>query len=511
MAQKHRINTNSAACPKPLSYVTRQFVQISLVGLVGVIALLGVPAIAWSAEPEEQTFFERVTAPLVRHDLQVNAAASCSATACHGGPRAGTVAPTAVRGSEYPLWLESDPHARSWSTLCQPESTAILARLGIMRGGEIVDQVGFDNCMACHNTTREFREPRSLTPNHEGVGCASCHGPAEKWASSHYQVNWDADAAVKDGYVPVRNMLARARMCATCHVGDRDRDMNHDIIAAGHPSLLYEFSTFQLRQPKHWREESQADTNRYEASMWLAGQLAGLDASLVLLETRAEQQLPISQWPEFSQFDCSACHQPVQLRDIKEQPTQQTAASAAWSDWNSFGVRALLKHRSMEGQQVQPDQQLSRALDSLQAIMQARTSTPRQAQQAARGARLALDAWLASPEGKAEVAGFTAKRLTNVAVAVAADPSYLNNWDRAAQFYLAAMAARQSWAVRDGANETRNATVHAEELRRVLKFEKGLNSPAPFFRSSTAATRRELTEAIQKLMHTMQPLPQDER
>ena len=30
--------------------------------------------------------------------------------------------------------------------------------------------------------------------------------------------------------------------------------MNHDMIAAGHPALHYEFATYHECQPKHWRE-----------------------------------------------------------------------------------------------------------------------------------------------------------------------------------------------------------------------------------------------------------------
>lgn len=460
----------------------------------------------WTAEPEQETFFGHATAPLLRTDLQLNAAVSCSATACHGGALAGTSVRKAVRGSEYSLWLELDPHARSWHTLCQAESSSILVRLGIMRGGEIVDQGGFDNCLACHNTTREFTEPRSQAPIHEGVGCASCHGPAEKWLSRHYQANWDPASAVQDGYVPAHNLLARARMCATCHVGDRDRDMNHDLIAAGHPPLFYEFSTFQLRMPKHWREESQATASRYEASLWLAGQLAGLDASLALLEARAGQQLPISQWPELSHLDCSACHQPVKLRDVTEQRATRQAGTAPWSAWNNFGVRMLLNQRSLEGNQSQPDQQLAQALESLQATIQARAGTASQAQQAARAARLALDAWIASPQGLDEVAGFSSERLASLAMNAAKNLDCLDNWDRAAQFYLALMAARHSWASAAGAGELRTADASADKLRRLLQFERGLNSPALFFKKPSAAARREWTDALQELIQAVKPL-----
>jgi hypothetical protein len=259
-----------------------------------------------------------------------------------------------------------------------------------------------------------------------------------------------------------------------------------------------------LRQPKHWRDEAASDTGRYEASLWLAGQLANLDASLVLLETRAGQRLPVSQWPEFSQLDCSACHQPVQSREPAEQRLPKLAATAALSEWNTFGLWQLLEQRHSEGKQSVPDQQLSQALEALRTIMQTRGSTLQQSQHAARTARLALDAWITSAEGVAEIEGFTAERLKTLAISAASAPDALHNWDRATQFYLAAVAARRAWATESLAGTAQNSQQRAEEMRRLIQFRTGINSPPPALRSFSESSRRELNVAISQLLHVMQ-------
>ncbi|MGN6546777.1 MAG: hypothetical protein ACTHK7_17105 [Aureliella sp.] len=297
---------------------------------------------------------------------------------------------------------------------------------------------------------------------------------------------WNESPALADGFVPARDMLARARMCASCHVGDRDRDMNHDIIAAGHPALHYEFATFHQRQPKHWRDEGESDAPRYEASQWLAGQLAALDASLVLLEARASLALPVSTWPELASYNCYACHQPLRSGEI-DRRANATAAKptsaitiANYSHWNRFGVEELLRLRSAEGKASRLDRELAEALERLTSTVQSGSSTSAQAQQAARAARLALDAWLSSPEGLAEIGAFTARRLQTLALSAGKRPSNRENWETAAQFYLASIAARQSWAT------TPERLQLARRLRSTLTFRDGTQSPSWAYRSLAA-------------------------
>lgn len=430
------------------------------------------------------TRFDQLSAPLVRTDLRLTSSASCAASACHGGSRPGVANPAASRGSEYPLWLQRDPHAQSWRTFCGEASVTILERLQIMQSGKIVDKAGYDNCLACHNSTRQFAEVRSTEHWREGVGCSSCHGPAEKWSETHYQPKWNGLDAVSAGFVPAKNMLARARMCASCHVGDRDRDMNHDLIAAGHPPLYYEFTTFHQRQPKHWRDELERDGSRYEAQQWLAGQLAALDASLVLLEARAAQSMPMSQWPELSVYDCAACHQHLQIGQAKSQLT--TRGRAEYSRWNRFGTEELLRLRIAEGNGTPLDVRLASTLNQLSETMQLKPGgAADDVIGAARAARLALDAWIGGPAGGNELSQFNAQRLREVAISAGKRVPNLEKWETATQFYLASIAARHSWAQPASSSNSSPLAVQlpteqlvsARMLRDRLMFAGGSRSP----------------------------------
>jgi hypothetical protein len=176
---------------------------------------------------------ERV-APLYHRDSEPISAASCAASGCHGGPRPGVADPASGGLSAYPLWLERDPHARAWDSLCKPAGVAMMNRLGILVDGQIADLDGFNNCLACHNTHQADSSDLGSAPRQpEGVGCVACHGPAQHWIHEHYSAAWNPSAATRTGFVQNADLVTRARMCASCHVGDQDRDMNHDLIAAG--------------------------------------------------------------------------------------------------------------------------------------------------------------------------------------------------------------------------------------------------------------------------------------
>lgn len=420
---------------------------------------------------------QQLSQPIRRHDLQLEPAASCAATACHGGPRGGVSVATAVRGSEYPLWLTKDPHAQSWRTLSSDASVQIMERLNIMRDGEVIDTAGFDNCLACHNTSRSASDGASSDLDHfiaEGVGCSSCHGPSQNWRKDHYRFSWDDASSAHIGLVPTENLLARARTCAACHVGDEDRDMNHDIIAAGHPALHYEFATFHNMLPKHWREPEKTQAADFEARLWFVGQVAALDASLSLLETRAAKRLHGSTWPEFAASDCSSCHQSLRV-GREDYAGAQVNAAASFSSWNRFGVERLLEWKHSGGQSTPADRQLKDTLDHLSQLMNMQAVPDRQAvQTAAHQARVQLDQWLNQQGPRGSVPTFTANQLAGLAAASLGQPAELDRWEYASQGYLAVIAARQSWL---GLPVSTTPLQDVDQLRTALLFKPGTNSP----------------------------------
>ncbi|GAA5511119.1 multiheme c-type cytochrome [Novipirellula caenicola] len=400
---------------------------------------------------------DRLHHPLLRQDLIVNGAASCATSNCHAGPRPGVTQATVRRGAEYQLWLENDPHAQSWKTICSDESVAMMRRLKIMDGDQIVDQAGFDNCMACHNSTRRYNEPRHAHTPHanvsdvnsfqrEGVGCSACHGPSQRWIGTHFQHAWSPQFASDEGFVDTSDLYVRARMCASCHVGDKDRDMNHDIIAAGHPALRYELATFHAWQPKHWRDAEANDRTYYEAQLWLAGQIAATDASLALLETRAAKSHTISQWPEFASYDCASCHHNLGLQNARTPITDDRKAVALYSSWNDAGLRWLIHYRIDTGVATTDDFELLESLDRVKLQMESQPKAdPGFVAELALQARRSLARWFDGPAGQSERAQFRSDRLGNLVAAAAGKRQTWHTWESAAQFYLAAVAARESW------------------------------------------------------------------
>ena len=92
---------------------------------------------------------------------------------------------------------------------------------------------------------------------------------------------------------PTKDLLARGQPCTECHVGLGPSDVNHDLIAAGHPRLNFEYGNQLAKLPKHWRvDDDKARHPDYEAKVWALGQLLTAKASLDLLESRAARSLP---------------------------------------------------------------------------------------------------------------------------------------------------------------------------------------------------------------------------
>ena len=405
---------------------------------------------------------------------------------------------------EFQIWLEDDPHAQSWRTICGDESVAIMERLGIVENGKIVDRAGFDNCLACHNTARRFDEPRRAEVTHEvasddvntflreGVGCAGCHGPSEQWISTHFQRDWSPSGATNQGFVEAGDLFVRARMCASCHVGDQDRDMNHDIIAAGHPTLRYELATFHSWQPKHWRDHEASDPTYYEAQLWLAGQLASTDASLALLQTRAKKAHAVSTWPEFAAYNCASCHHNLALDNQRKPIDDNRKAVALYSQWDDAGIRWLIQFRIETGQATEEDDQL---IVALEAVKQSMDSIPRpradQVAQAAHQAREALSRWFDGAPGAEERLGFRSERLGRIVASAAGKPNTYRSWESAAQFYLAAVAARESWP--GGWNGPVRGI--ADRMQHGLRYPEMIDiSRVEKRRSGPTATRQEMME-----------------
>ena len=482
-------------------------------------------------------------APIYRRDLAPLAATSCSATSCHGGPQAGVAEPRLAGGSAYTLWFQNDPHARSWESICGPEGVAMMRRLRIVDGDRIVDVAGFNNCLACHNShlvptvpatlteftsrTHAVAKPehtgRVLDPEHtEGVACSSCHGPAEKWIHSHYSRGWDPAAASDEGYMPNDSLVVRARMCASCHVGDHDRDMNHDLIAAGHPALRFEMASHHARLPKHWRDQGEADWGRHESALWAAGAIASADAWFSLQQGRATKKTAVSTWPELSAYDCGSCHQHLRLQEgssvpvaafpsvppLRQPQTGQLgkARVAVW-DLAPLIYLSKLPEGSLAVNQP-PAIDASRVIENLGLLRVEMgklsgssagevdaLATRLRGELAALATEIEPSLCLASPPDLVALLG---------AVADTADPS--ETWDTAAQFYLLMAASQHVWPA-GGRGELID---QARAIRRGLAFPPGVDSARyALDRTGLGSTakmgmgRQEMAQRVNRFVDTL--------
>jgi hypothetical protein len=316
---------------RPLSIVSRIAAGVAIVVVLG----------------DAQTFAQTdLVEGRFESGIRFLGSASCAATACHGG--SGEERRT---GGEYGIWLQRDPHARAQSILSEKRSQQIGKLLGIAAVQRS------ERCTGCHATdgptVPEIDRPTLLS---FGVGCESCHGPAEHWMDPHKRLEWNSPAAWSDaqklaiGYRLTKDPLVRAETCAGCHIGGPGRDMNHDLIAAGHPRLSFEFSSFHARLPKHWgrSEDLRRNSPVLEARLWLVGQAASLDMSLALLEERARNLE--NPWPEFSEYACANCHHRLTAAiaktpdvNLPQEPssTNTVTSTYTWTSWHQTFVPML--------------------------------------------------------------------------------------------------------------------------------------------------------------------------
>jgi hypothetical protein len=376
-----------------------------------------------------------------------SAALSCASASCHGGGRPGE------KGSEFSTWVtdltrtppaSADPHARAYRVLFNADSV----RIAKLLGGPPAHQNAL--CLKCHAVPGAAAEVAS-----EGVSCAGCHGPDEKWLTVHYLPGWKLMSNREKaayGFVPTKNLVARASACAACHVGDSTREVDHDLIAAGHPRLNFEYTRFHYSPGyrKHWADPE--PTAEFEARAWAVGQLASLRAALDLLHARAvgaQRETNPHPWPEFTEGSCFACHQNVARNPFPEQggpplrgiQGERTRASGAipWQPWYT-SVAMTPAVGQVLGVSVPGN-----LVDDLRAEMEKRSPDSRKVADLAARARAALDARLAAvqdAEDRGALAPVPADQLSAVAASLAggaltpAGQLKDYDWDFVAQRYL---------------------------------------------------------------------------
>ncbi len=239
---------------------------------------------------------------------------ACSSTSCHGGvkPRA----ELRIWQNEYSTWVVKDKHSRAYTVLSGRVAVRMARLLGLPRPDTA------PKCLACHALSVPPEERGRTFDLSDGVSCESCHGPAAAWLGPHTTLGWTHEKSLALGMYDTRDLVKRTEKCLSCHLGSEEKFVDHEMIAAGHPALYFELDSFSAVMPRHWKEPLDKDPWR-GVREWGTGQAVQLRHALLRLAGRARGEV----WPEYAEFECSACHHSL------------TAAEQSWRQERGYPGR----------------------------------------------------------------------------------------------------------------------------------------------------------------------------
>jgi hypothetical protein len=225
------------------------------------------------------------------------------------------------------------------------------------------------------------------------------------------------------GFRNTKDLVVRAQTCVDCHVGAADRDVNHDLIAAGHPRLRFEFGAYLANYPRHWSiVRDKAGRPDFEARAWAVGQVVSELAALDVLEHRAtDKNAP---WPEFAEYGCFSCHQEIKPKVGGAAAAEnRPVGSLPWGTWY-FALADKVNQKGV----IEP-------VDEIRKLMAPRNPDRTKVAQQAAAARKELVKEL---PGVREW-GPVRERMA----LLARDDAAARSWDSSTQLYLA-LAAHQN-------------------------------------------------------------------
>lgn len=415
--------------------------------------------------------------------------ASCTAQACHG-----LAAAPGTKAAEYTTWSQEDLHARAYDVLLDARSQRMVESLGIATPAQQTQQ-----CLACHATAvpDDRRGPRFAIQ--DGITCEACHGPAEHWLVPHVAASWKVKSPSEKavlGMLDTDSLTPRLKLCVSCHVGTPGREVNHDLIAAGHPRLVFEAGAFHANWARHWdgAKERLQDPVR-EVRLWAVGQAVTAEAALTLMEARAGDSAAV--WPEFTEYDCYACHhQLLEPGWRRQQPLAGRRPGAPlWGTWHF----EMLPTLSTAGPTPSPQPTLE-AIDELRRLMGDLNADRQEIRQLAATAVQGLAEW--SPQLAVEESGFPRsilKQLAGSLVRPGEEAAY-TGWDGAVQRLLAASALHAALvdisgprpAVAD--DDPRKAAI--DRLGHALQFPRGVDSPQSVSPEQVQTELKKLVETL---------------
>lgn len=407
--------------------------------------------------------------------LRLTGVASCSAQACHGDVRRDDAFPE-IWGNEHTVWVQDDPHAKAYLMLYGQRSLDMAQRLGL--GKPYLAQ----ECLTCHAPAGRTNTATAAFEPSDAVGCESCHGPAERWLAQHTERDWRRKTPEQKAALGMRHTkdpAVRAQLCAGCHVGGSQqtggrRDVNHDLIAAGHPRLQFELTAYLSQLRRHWDEKADDPARpefdpAFQTRLWAVGQAVSAHAAAELLVDRAANST--HPWPELSEFDCYACH-----HQLRGDGWRQSAAylgpdgnpvrpgSLRWRTWHVAMLSPLEQIADVTRLPGPPMTAVSELRRLMETGVMSRDAVRDQAKSTAeRLARWSLELNCATypPAGPRDLM----RSLLNVEQTT---PPW--NWDTAAQCYLAMRALASTRAAQSPTVRDEQITAKLKEIRGLLAF-----------------------------------------
>jgi hypothetical protein len=234
---------------------------------------------------------------------------TCASSLCHGSIKLWK--DSNVLQNEYLTWSRTDKHARAYNILLNERSQRIAKNLGLKQPAHEATI-----CLDCHAHVIPEKRRGERFKITDGVTCESCHGPAEKWVKTHVAPGDSATAQhaanIDDGMYPTSDAVARAKLCMSCHYGNKDKLVTHRIMGAGHPRMSFELDTFTEIAPKHFvvdKDYSERKKVWDGAKTWAIGQALAVSETMSILADPKRGRDGV--FPELVLFDCHACHHPM--------------------------------------------------------------------------------------------------------------------------------------------------------------------------------------------------------
>jgi hypothetical protein len=410
--------------------------------------------------------------PVASRQFALQGVASCASTACHG--RNG---PQASKRSEYTTWMtQHDKHLEAYTVLLNDRSRRIEKNYRSLASLQDAHAEKDETCLRCHSMDAKAAAKGEAIATADGIGCERCHGPAERWLGEHYLRGWEHKSVAEKaalGFFPTKDLVARGRLCADCHVGSAGQDVDHDLIAAGHPRLHFEYAAYLDLMPAHWsRREEKARYPDLEARVWAVGQVVSAEMALELLAHRAETQA--KPWPEFAEYDCYACHHGLHPDSPRQalRGTRILPGSLPWSTWYyAMLPRALdMEHKGSDAAQVEV------ALRELQKRMREPGANRGKIAEQAHSTARHLSAYMAPP-GAGDL---VSSREMFDTIAKDQWTAQETSWDSATQCYLALAALHRAMLDRDPSLPGPRRREGLQRMAEQLRFAPDYDMPRVF-------------------------------